>query len=168
MRTMVLFLLLLLAIPALAAGKPNGPPVGSPAPAFSLPDINGKLVSLDDYRGKVIVLNFWAFWCDTWKAEMPHLQELIGQQDELGFRLVAISVDGTRLPEFQSRTGGGKVPFPVLMDFGGQVRTRYNVAHVPTVVIIDRMGRVRYTAYGYPGNYVVLRELRKLASKSGK
>ena len=148
-----------------AAPTVNGPALGSAAPAFALPDIHGKLVSLDDYRGQVVVLNFWAFWCDTWKAEMPHLQELIGRQDELGFRLVALSVDGTRLGEFQNRTGGGQVPFPVLMDIGGQVRTRYGVAHVPTVVIIDRAGRVRYTAYGYPGNYVVLRELRKLASR---
>ena len=164
MRVMTLLLLLALCPPTLAAAKPSGPSVGSRAPAFSLPDINGRLINLEDYRGKVVVLNFWAFWCDTWKAEMPHFQDLIGRQDELGFRLVAVSVDGTRLPEFQHRTGGGKVPFPVLMDFGGQVRSRYDVAHVPTVVIIDRTGRVRYTAYGYPGNYVVLRELRKLAS----
>jgi peroxiredoxin len=165
MKLFALLLLLALCPATLAVTSPvNGPQLGSAAPAFSLPDIHGKLVSLDDYRGHVVVLNFWAFWCDTWKAEMPHLQELIGRQDELGFRLVAVSVDGTRLSEFQHRTADGKVPFPVLMDIGGQVRTKYGVAHVPTVVIIDRMGRVRYTAYGYPGNYVVLRELRKLAS----
>jgi peroxiredoxin len=138
--------------------------LGSPAPNFALPDIHGKQVRLDDYRGQVVVLNFWAFWCDTWKAEMPHLQELISQQEELGFRLVAVSVDGTRLPEFRKRTGGGKTPFPVLMDVGGHVCALYKIAHVPTLVIIDRAGRVRYTATGYPGNHVVLRELRKLAS----
>jgi peroxiredoxin len=124
-------------------------------------------VRLDDYRGRIVFLNFWAFWCDTWKAEMPHLHALIPQQDELGFRLIAISVDGTRLPEFQNRTAGGKFPFPVLLDVGGQVSARYQVAHVPTVVIIDRAGRARYTATGYPGNHVVLRELRKLAAPNG-
>ena len=165
MRLMTLLLLLALCPSTVATAKPNGPPVGGMAPAFSLPDINGKLVSLDDYRGKVVVVNFWAFWCDTWKAEMPHLQDLIGRQEELSFRLIAISVDGTRLPEFQSRTAGGKIPFPVLMDFDGQARSQYHVAHVPTVIIIDRTGRVRYTAYGYPGNNVILRELRKLASR---
>src|SRR5205807_9227887 len=94
-------------------------------------------------------------------------QELISQQEALGFRLVTISVDGTRLPEFRHRTGGSKTPFPVLLDVGGQVCARYKVAHVPTVVIIDGAGRVRYTASGYPGNHVVLRELRKLASTTG-
>jgi len=167
--TLALSLLLALRPAAVAAAKPaSGPPVGGAAPAFSLPDINGRQVSLESYRGKVVVLNFWAFWCDTWKAEMPHLRELMDRQDELGFCLVAISVDGTRLGEFQRRTGGGRAPFPVLMDVGGQVRTRYGVAHVPTVVIIDRAGRVRYAAYGYPGNYVLLRELRKLASRPGE
>jgi peroxiredoxin len=138
-------------------------PTGSRAPAFALPDIHGRQVRLGDYRGQIVVLNFWAFWCDTWKAEMPHLQELIPRQEELGFRLIAISVDGTRLPEFEKRTAGGKIPFPVLMDIGGQVCARYKVAHVPTIVIIDGAGRVRYTASGYPGNHVVLREVRKLA-----
>lgn len=165
MKLIAWLVLLALCLP-LHAAKLNGPPLGSNAPSFSLPDINGRQISLDDYRGKVVVLNFWAFWCDTWKAEMPHLQDLIGRQDELGFRLVAVSVDGTRLPEFQKRMKG-KISFPVLMDVGGQVRTRYGVSHVPTVIIIDRAGRVRYTAYGYPGNYVVLRELRKLSSESG-
>jgi peroxiredoxin len=137
---------------------------GSVAPEFVLPDIQGRPVRLGDHRGQVVVLNFWAFWCDTWKAEMPHLRELIGWQKELGFRLIAISVDGTRLPEFRARTGGGHVPFPVLTDVGGAVCARYKIAHVPTVVIVDQTGRVQYTASGYPGNHVILRELRKLAS----
>ena len=108
------------------------------------------------------MLNFWAFWCDTWKAEMPSLEELAGQQDELNFRLVAVSVDGTRLAEFARRTGG-RVPFPVLLDGGGRVSARYRVRHVPTVVVIGPDGVVRFTAYGYPGNHILLRELHKIA-----
>ena len=107
------------------------------------------------------MLNFWAFWCDTWKAEMPSLKELSGRQDEIGFRLVAVSVDGTRRAEFDKQTGGD-VPFPVLLDAGGQVSARYRVHHVPTVVIIDSDGVIRFTAYGYPGNEVILHELRKI------
>jgi peroxiredoxin len=155
---------LLAAVGGAAGGAGSSLTPGSVAPGFVLPDIGGRQVRLEEFRGQVVVLNFWAFWCDTWKEEMPHLRELIGQQEEMGFRLVAVSVDGTRLPEFRKRTSGGKVPFPVLLDVGGQVRTRYQVARVPTVVIIDQAGQVRYTATGYPGNHVVLRELRKLGS----
>gem|GEM_PF-657913 len=157
---MVLFLLLTLGTAHAAA--PNGPPVGGQAPAFILPDVQGKPFRLEDHKGQTLVLNFWAFWCDTWKAELPSLTELSDRQEELGFRLVAVSVDGTRLSEFARRTGG-TVPFPVLLDGGGRVSARYRVHHVPTVVILGPDGVVRFTAYGYPGNSVVLRELRKIA-----
>src|SRR5260370_35370887 len=90
-----------------------------PAPAFALPDVQGRQVRLDDYRGQIVVLNFWAFWCDTWKAEMPHRQELIPRQEDLGFPLVAVMVDGTRLPEFRKPTAGMRIPFPRLSDMAG-------------------------------------------------
>lgn len=157
------FLLLLMPLSNRAADTAGGPARGSQAPAFSLLDSQGRQVRLDDYKGQVVVLNFWAFWCDTWKAELPHLTELATRQDEMGFRLVAASVDGTRYPEFLKLTKG-KVPFPVLMDVGGQVSAQYKVRHVPTVVIIDKEGRVRFTASGYPGNHIVLRELRKIGA----
>ena len=155
-------LLLLLTLGTAHAAAPNGPPVGGQAPAFILPDVQGKPFRLEDHKGQTLVLNFWAFWCDTWKAELPSLTELSDRQEELGFRLVAVSVDGTRLSEFARRTGG-TVPFPVLLDGGGRVSARYRVHHVPTVVILGPDGVVRFTTYGYPGNSVVLRELRKIA-----
>ncbi|BDI29588.1 thiol:disulfide interchange protein [Capsulimonas corticalis] len=144
----------------------DGPAIGSQAPGFTLADTQGKHVSSADYRGQILVLNFWAFWCDTWKAETPQLRELAPRQDELGFRLVAVSVDGARLPEFQRSAHGG-VPFPVLLDDQKQVSAQYHIAHVPTVVIVDRAGKVRYTARAYPGNYAILAELRKIASTGG-
>lgn len=156
-------LALLLTVPA-QAKDPNGPVIGSAAPAFVLPNTAGQPVSLEAYRGRTVVLNFWAFWCDTWKAEMPSLKELAAEQDERGFQIVAVSVDGARKAEFD-RCTSGSVPFPVLLDGGGRTSRRYAVHHVPTVVIVDPDGIVRFTAYGYPGNQIVLRELRKIASK---
>lgn len=154
----------LLFISPAQAKDPNGPAIGSAAPAFILPDTAGQPVSLGQYRRRTVVLNFWAFWCDTWKAEMPSLKELTAEQGEIGFQIVAVSVDGARKSEFDRRTGGG-VPFPVLLDGGGRTSRRYAVHHVPTVVIVDPDGIVRFTAYGYPGNQVILRELRKVASE---
>jgi peroxiredoxin len=144
----------------------EGPPIGSLAQPFALPGINGNVVKLAEYRGRVVVLNFWAFWCDTWKAEMPNLRELSGEQDELEFSILSISVDGSRLAEFRDRIDGGQTPFPVLLDSDSSVSTAYRIAHVPTVVIIDGSGRVRFTAYGYPGNHVILGEIRRVESGS--
>ncbi|MDQ2798975.1 MAG: redoxin domain-containing protein, partial [Armatimonadota bacterium] len=64
--------LLLMPLSSQAAEAAGGPARGSQAPAFSLLDSQGRQVRLDDYKGQVVVLNFWAFWCDTWKAELPH------------------------------------------------------------------------------------------------
>lgn len=134
--------------------------VGAIAPAFSLPDVTGKQHRLEEYAGQVTVLNFWAFWCDTWKAEMPHLRALASLAGEHGFRLVTISVDGTRLEEFREHVGASP-PFPVLLDIGGQVSQRYQVIHVPTVVILDATGHVRYVHSGYPGNDIILSQVRQ-------
>jgi peroxiredoxin len=143
--------------------SPVFPAVGSVAPSFDLPELSGKQFRLDDLRGKNVLLNFWAFWCDTWKEEMPHLRELAGRQKDLNFRIVAVSVDGTRIPEFHPRATSD-LSFPVLLDVGGRVTASYHVEHVPTVVLLDGDGRVRYTCVGWPGSQVTLNHLRKLAS----
>ena len=155
------FLIVLVGTMGSALHGQVGGKVGQVAPSFTLPDVKGHPVRLRDFKGKPVVLNFWAFWCDTWKEEMPHLKVLAAQQEEMGFRLVAISVDGKRLPEFLNRTKGD-VPFPVLLDAGGSVSAHYAISHVPTVVIVDAGGRVRSVKVGYPGNHVLLAALRKL------
>ena len=163
MMAVILALLSALA-PAAGAADRNGPPLDQPAPAFSLLDTHGQSHSLADFHGQVVVLNFWAFWCDTWKAELPSLRELADRQDDHEFVLAAASVDGTRYPEFQRLTRDS-LPFPVMMDVGGRVSQLYRIGHVPTVVIIDAAGVVRYTHYGYPGNDAVLSAVRRIGKR---
>lgn len=141
-----------------------GPKADIVAPVFSLPDVAGRQVRLEDYRGKAVVLNFWAFWCDTWKDELPRLKELATRQEAMGFRILAISVDGTRVSEFTKRTGG-KTSFPVLLDVGGNISAQYHVGHVPTVVLVDAEGRIRRVWTGFPGNAVLLSALRAISTK---
>ena len=93
MRPVLLTLLILCATAALA-DEPPPPAVGAQAPEFALFDMHGACRRLSDFHEPVIVINFWAFWCDTWKAQLPQLRELAGQQGDLSFRLLAISVDG--------------------------------------------------------------------------
>jgi peroxiredoxin len=94
---------------------------------------------------------------------MPHLRKLAVDAEERGFSIIAISVDGTRLDEFKRREPNG-VPFPVLLDCGKLVSERFGIGHVPTIVILDSEGKERFRHTGYPGNHVVLRELRKIES----
>lgn len=137
--------------------------LGAQAPAFTLPDTEGRARTLTEWAGRPVVLNFWAFWCDTWKAELPSLRALSEAQAVLGFSLVTVSVDGTRVPEFV-RQRGTPVPFPALLDIGGEVSRVYGITHVPTVVVLDAQGRVCYAHTGYPGNDALLSVLRRLCT----
>ena len=152
----------LVGIPIRAVETEGAVSIGGIAPTFILPDVKGKPFDLQEHRGEIVVLNFWAFWCDTWKAELPHLKTLSARQNEMGFRLVAVSVDGTRLREFMNITGGN-LPFPVLLDAGANVSQTFHIAHVPTVIIVDGAGKIRYRTFGYPGNDVVLHEITRIA-----
>ena len=147
------------AVPA--ALSTEGLAVGTEAPAFTLLDTHGRQVDSQSLRGRTVVLNFWAFWCDTWKAELPHLKELSKHEDDSAFTTVAVSVDGTRYPEFLKLTRGD-LPFPVCLDIGSKVTRAYRVSHVPTVVVIDPSGRIVYSHYGYPGNDIVLSQVRRI------
>jgi peroxiredoxin len=129
---------------------------------FSLFDTSGTYVSLSDYKGQYVVLNFWAIWCDTWKEELPSLLTLTSDEEQDHFQLLAISVDGARLPVFERDTAGRQIPFPVLLDPGSTVSRSYKIAHVSTVIILDRSGRVHYSTYGYPGNHVLFSALRRI------
>ena len=147
------------AVPARAQADAHRLVDGAKAPEFSLLDTSGKRWRLQDHAGKVLVLNFWAYWCNTWEQELPHLQELTDRQKDLGFQLVAVSVDGARLQEFLKRTRG-KLPDPVLLDPGSRITQLYRVSHVPTLIVLDRKGRVRSVQVGFPGTPVMLNLIR--------
>jgi peroxiredoxin len=146
---------------ALADDNRPAPAVGQQVPAFELFDFSRTLHRLCDYREPVIVLNFWAFWCDTWKAQLPQLVELSRQQEELNFRLLVISVDGQWSDNQRQYLRRQKLPFPVLLDGQRKVGTALGVRRVPTVMVLDRQRRVTWVHEAYPGNPVVLKAMRK-------
>ena len=114
--------------------------VGGPAPDFTLPGIEGRMVSLSDYRGKVVLVNFWATWCPPCVAEMPSMQKLHQRLKGDSFEILAVSIDtqgiGAVAP-FMEKHG---LTFPVLIDTEGLTKTAYNTTGVPESFIIDRQG----------------------------
>jgi peroxiredoxin len=136
--------------------------VGAPAPEFELPDLGGRVLAFGETPGRATVLIFWAFWCDTWKDALPHLRKLAEEREGFDFDLIAISVDGRRVDQFE-RLKGGETPFPVLLDVGGAVSSDYGIRHVPTAIVVDADGVVRLRKSGYPGNAVILSSLRSMA-----
>ena len=136
---------LLIAVPALA-GAPG------PAPAFSLPARGGSTVALSQYKGQVVMINFWASWCGPCRQEMPLLDSIYKQYHRMGFTLIGVNVepDSNAANQWLKET---PVSFPILYDKESKVSKMYDVAGMPSTVIIDRAGKVRALHRGYkPGD----------------
>jgi peroxiredoxin len=136
-----------LALLLVSCSKDRGPQVGMPAPDFTLPDLEGKLHSLADFRGRVVVLNFWATWCPPCIDEMPSLQRLHQALADRGIAVLAVSVDERfkDVPPFVSKFG---LTFPVLYDEGKKVSRKYQTFKYPETYILDRQGRLKSKVVG--------------------
>lgn len=115
---------------------------GEKAADFTLPDINGKKVSFSEFKGKVVVLNFWATWCGPCRAEMPSLNNLYNEYKDKGLVVLAVSVDASEKP-VKSFARELKLTFPVLMDKDKAVSfDEYAALGLPTTFLIDKNGIV--------------------------
>ncbi len=132
---------------AWAAGGELKPWSGGATPSLALRDLQGKEHKLADYRGKVVVLNFWATWCDPCREEMPSMQRL---QDKLAGKPFAIlAVDfgegAPRINEFLKKV---PVRFTVLLDRDTSTATAWKVKVLPTTLVLDPELRIRYSVVG--------------------
>ena len=115
---------------------------------FELPRVAGGRVSLGDHAGQVVLLNFWATWCAPCRAELPALQALHAALAGDGLRVLAVSVDAGSAGAVARFAAERGVEFPVLHDPREEVAHRYGVVAYPTSVVIDRAGRVVFSAPG--------------------
>jgi peroxiredoxin len=142
------------ATPA-AGGRPA-------APAFTLRGLDGRDHALADYRGKVVLVNFWATWCIPCRAEIPDLEHEARTQDP--GQVVIVGVDSREAPEpvqgFISDLG---VTYPILLDRDGAVYDRYQVDSLPQTFIVDREGRVASARTGIVSREQVEAEIRAVA-----
>ena len=117
------------------------------APDFTLPDPRGKKVSLKDFRGKVVFLNFWATWCEFCKDEMPTMDRLYREFKDKGFEIVAVNVKDKR-PDALAFVKQMKLTYPIVMDPEGEVGLLYGAFGMPTTYLIDRKGMVLARLWG--------------------
>jgi peroxiredoxin len=129
-----------------------GGDASGPAPAFTLTNLGGQASGLSAYKGQVVMVNFWATWCGPCQQEMPLLDQMYQKYKPAGFTLIGVNVD-KEAPPVKQLLERKPVSFPVLLDPANQVSKAYHVDEMPSSVIIDRKGQIRYVHRGYkPGD----------------
>jgi cytochrome c biogenesis protein CcmG/thiol:disulfide interchange protein DsbE len=162
-RLLPFVFLFALGLSGASCNKNPGPQVGQPVPDFELPDLDGHAKRLSEFRGKVVVLNYWATWCPPCVDEMPSLEKLHQSLSDKGLAVVGISVDErfSDIVDFVKTYG---LTFTILHDNGRKVARSYQSFKYPETYIIDREGRLQSKVIG-PRNWVapsVIRDLVEL------
>ena len=121
---------------------------GQVAPDFRLRDMNGQMVSLSDFRGKVVLLNFWATWCGPCRVEMPAMEELYRQYPRKDFEILAVSTDAQGVAVTRPFQQENKLTFPILHDADFRVGLSYGARTLPMTFMVDRNGIVRQQIFG--------------------
>ncbi|WP_108306279.1 peroxiredoxin family protein [Metalysinibacillus jejuensis] len=131
--------------------KQTGLRKGDTPPDFTLTTVDGEEVTLSDYKGKKVILNFWASWCPPCKAEMPHMQKYYEKKaKEQNFEILAVNLTseekGDRLVEKFLQSYG--ITFPVPMDEDGSLAKTYQVITIPSTFILNTDGQIEHSIIG--------------------
>ena len=159
----------LIAMGCSAGRNPTGvPEIGNLAPDFQLDNLDGQSVSLSDYRGKPVLVNFWATWCVPCRSEMPLIQNVFADKkwaDEgLVVLAIAIGASPASIGKFVEKHG---LTFPVLLDSKQDVFREYYAFAPPTTFFIDREGIIREIKVGpFSSSSEIERSLREICKSS--
>jgi peroxiredoxin len=137
--------------------------VDKDAPDFTLKSLKGSNLKLSEFRGDVVMINFWATWCGPCRQEMPILNDLYLKYRDKGFTLLGVNVEKNN-SKAANMIRDLRVVYPVLFDQQSEVSKLYKVDDMPSTILVDRDGKIRYLHNGYVSGtedqYV--REVREL------
>jgi len=139
-------LVLALAVP-LAGAQELRPWRGGATPPLALQDLDGRAHRLEDYRGKVVLVNFWATWCEPCRAEMPSLGRLHAALADRPFIVLAVNL-GEPVPRIKKFLARTPLNFPVLLDRDTAVAKAWRARILPATYLVGRDGRIRQVHFG--------------------
>ena len=146
----------------MSSSAPNTPgsSSGSAAPQFTLSDISGRPLSLSNYRGKVVILDFWAPWCPPCRAEIPDFISLQSQYSAQGLQIIGVGLDQpSNVAAFALQN---KINYPVAVGDDAIANLYGGISGIPTTFIIDRQGNIRQKFEGYTSRATFDAEIKKL------
>ncbi len=139
----------------------NDPLVGRAAPQFTLQDLDGKNVSLSSFKGKVVVLDFWATWCPPCRQEIPHFIDLQNKYGKKNFTFLGVSVDQDGPSVVKTFVAKNGMNYPQLMATQQVVMNYGKIDGIPTTFVIDKKGVIRNVFVGYHPKEVFEKEIQK-------
>ncbi len=137
------------------------------APDFALTDLSGKMVRLSDFKGKIVLLDFWATWCGPCRREIPDLIRLQKEYADKGFTILGISVDGEGAAVVKPFARQFGINYPVVIASSRVTAAYGGIQAVPTAFLIDREGRILKTFVGGQGKADLEQAVRSALSQSG-
>ena len=135
-----------------------------PAPNFRLTDLAGKPLELASYRGKVVILDFWATWCPPCRAEIPHFKSLIAAYKSKGFEMIGIAV-GEEEGAVKSFAQANGIPYSLAVGSGQVERAYGGIRGIPTTFLIDKKGRIVKKYVGFQDKAVFERQIQQLLAE---
>ena len=161
---LVLILTSVLLVGGCTARAPQPPKVGKPAPEFQLPNLEGQSISLGDFRGKSVLINFWTTWCPPCRSEMPYIQEVYEEWSDKGLVVLAIDI-GESSSKVENFMQNYNLSFPVLLDSNQNVALKYRIRAIPTTFFIDKDGIIQDISIGaFPSKAEIEESLSKIIS----
>ncbi len=152
-----------------ASNVESAPQQGFVAPGFSLNTFNGEPVNLAGFKGRVVLVNFWASWCPPCRAEMQAMQNVYADDKDQGLVILAINTtyqdDIGKATQFAQAEG---LTFPLLTDPDGSIARLYQVQAMPTSFFIDRQGKIARVMIGGPMPEVLIRTQVETLLKAGQ
>ena len=137
--------------------------VGAPAPGFTSDRINGGQVRLSQYRGRPVLLNFWATWCGPCQDEMPLIQRAADRYSSMGLQVLAINYQQTDVKSMSAFLKKVGARIPAIFDPNGQIAGAYGVrVGLPVSVFIDRAGSISFIQLGQMSDIVLEAQLHKI------
>ena len=149
-RTTVKGILKGLALAAACVSAALAASSSGPAPGFKLSARGGQTIDLAQFKGQVVMINFWATWCGPCRDEMPLLEDIYKKYKPMGFTMLGVNVEpNSKAAEEWLGKLAKPVSFPIAFDTDSKVSKLYKVAGMPNTVIVDRKGNVRVMHRGY-------------------
>lgn len=140
--------------------------VGAPAPNFTLETLDGKKVSLADYRGKAVLVNFWATWCEPCNVEMPWLVDLHKKYASQGFEILGVSMDDIGPKDIAKFAQDKGINYPVLIGQDAVSDAYGGIPFLPGNFYVDRNGKIIDKAFGLKGKPEIEDDIQKIIAST--